>query len=157
MQLTLIAVGKTDQTELNSLIENYMARLRKYISFSFEIIPDVKASKARTTDRQKESEGDEILSRLKPTDFVVLLDEKGKMLTSREFAEKINQKMVESIKRMVLVIGGPYGFSKPVYTRANALLSLSRMTFSHQMVRLFAIEQIYRAFTIINKEPYHHD
>lgn len=157
MQLTVIAVGKTDQRELNNLIGNYISRLGKYISFNFDIIPDVKASKSRSIEQQKISEGEEIIARLKPTDFVVLFDEHGKTYTSREFAEKIERRMNESLKRLVFVIGGPYGFSKAVYERANSLLSLSKMTFSHQMVRLFAVEQIYRAFTILNKEPYHHD
>lgn len=121
------------------------------------MIPDVKSSKALSEDTQKQQEGRSIISALQPGDIVTLLDERGKELTSREFSSMIERRMVQGIKRLVFVIGGPYGFSNEVYERADSKLSLSRMTFTHEMVRLFFMEQIYRAMTIMRGEPYHHD
>ncbi len=121
------------------------------------IVPDIKSSKALTEDAQKQREGQTIISMLQPGDVVVLLDERGKEFTSREFAAYVDKKMVQGIKRLIFVIGGPYGFSSEMYQRANEKISLSRMTFTHEMVRLFFVEQIYRAMTILRGEPYHHD
>ncbi|MEP1855759.1 23S rRNA (pseudouridine(1915)-N(3))-methyltransferase RlmH, partial [Nonlabens ulvanivorans] len=132
-------------------------RLKHYINFELEIIPDLKKTKNLSEDQQKNEEGKLILNKLEKSDFVTLLDERGKKLSSLQFAELINKRSVSGLKRLVFIIGGPYGFSSDVYQRANSKLSLSDMTFSHQMVRLFATEQIYRAFTILRNEPYHHE
>lgn len=157
MKITLLAIGKTDSTALNELIQQYTARIGHYLPFELKIIPDVKRSAKTTPEVQKTSEGKEILSELSSTDRLILFDERGKSYTSREFAEHLEGRMLASEKRLVFVIGGPYGFSEEVYDRANEKITLSRMTFSHQMVRLFATEQIYRAMTILRGEPYHHD
>ncbi|KGN89211.1 50S rRNA methyltransferase [Porphyromonas crevioricanis] len=157
MQIVLIVVGKTDQGELDTLISCYTSRLRHYIPFELQVIPDVKLAKSRGVEVQKQQEGEEILKRLHPGDHVVLLDERGKALSSREWASSLEQHMLNSTKRIVYIIGGPYGFSADLYRRADMQLSLSRLTFSHQMVRLFVVEQLYRAFTILRGEPYHHD
>ena len=125
--------------------------------FSVTHLPDVKASKSLTEERQKEMEGEMVLASLQPGDFLVLLDERGKEFTSREFAAFIDKKMVTVAKRLIFLVGGPYGFSKAVYNRADDKISLSKMTFSHEMVRLFFTEQLYRAMTILRGEPYHHD
>ena len=125
--------------------------------FELKCLPDIKTVKSLTEERQKELEGEVFLSQLAPGDFLVLLDERGKELTSRDFAAYIDRKMLTVPKRMIFVIGGPYGFSKEVYSRADDKLSLSKMTFSHEMVRLFFTEQLYRAMTILRGEPYHHD
>ncbi|GAK90511.1 LSU m3Psi1915 methyltransferase RlmH [Nonlabens ulvanivorans] len=135
----------------------YVERLKHYINFELEIIPDLKKTKNLSEDQQKNEEGKLILNKLEKSDFVTLLDERGKKLSSLQFAELINKRGVSGLKRLVFIIGGPYGFSNDVYERANSKLSLSDMTFSHQMVRLFATEQIYRAFTILRNEPYHHE
>ncbi|GAL75794.1 LSU m3Psi1915 methyltransferase RlmH [Nonlabens ulvanivorans] len=135
----------------------YVDRLKHYINFELEIIPDLKKTKNLSEDQQKNEEGKLILNKLEKSDFVTLLDERGKKLSSLQFAELINKRSVSGLKRLVFIIGGPYGFSSDVYQRANSKLSLSDMTFSHQMVRLFATEQIYRAFTILRNEPYHHE
>nr|WP_042288964.1 23S rRNA (pseudouridine(1915)-N(3))-methyltransferase RlmH [Nonlabens ulvanivorans] len=157
MKITLLAVGKTDDSRIEELTHMYVERLKHYINFELEIIPDLKKTKNLSEDQQKNEEGKLILNKLEKSDFVTLLDERGKKLSSLQFAELINKRGVSGLKRLVFIIGGPYGFSNDVYERANSKLSLSDMTFSHQMVRLFATEQIYRAFTILRNEPYHHE
>lgn len=156
MNIKLLAIGKTDDKNLLSLIEQYQKRLSFYIKFDLEIIPDIKNVKNLAEKQQKEKEGELILSKTTTTDHIILLDENGKNHTSVDFADFLQKKMSSGIKTLIFVIGGPYGFSEAVYERANGKVSLSKMTFSHQMVRLFAIEQIYRAFTILKNEPYHH-
>ncbi|WP_421824778.1 23S rRNA (pseudouridine(1915)-N(3))-methyltransferase RlmH [Flagellimonas oceanensis] len=156
MQITLIAIGKTDKSELEELISVYEKRLKYYIKFQLEIIPDIKNRKNLSEAQQKEKEGELILAQLQPTDTLILLDEKGKQYTSVDFAQFLQKKMNSGIKNLVFVIGGPYGFSDAVYTKSSGKISLSKMTFSHQMVRLFVVEQIYRGFTILRNEPYHH-
>jgi len=156
MNIKLIAIGKTDEKNLQSLIEEYQKRLSFYIKFEMELIPDIKNVKNLSEIQQKEKEGELILSKLSPTDYLILLDENGKSFTSLEFANELQKKMNAGIKTLVYVIGGPYGFSETVYQKAQQKISLSKMTFSHQMVRLFFIEQVYRGFTILRNEPYHH-
>ena len=156
MQIKLIAIGKTDQNELEHLISIYQNRLSHYVRFSFEIIPDLKNSKNLSEKLQKEEEGKLILSKIMPTDRLILLDENGQEMNSVIFSEFLQKQMNSGIKRLVLVIGGPYGFSEAIYKKATGKLALSKMTFSHQMVRLFVIEQLYRGFTILKNEPYHH-
>ena len=156
MQITLIAVGKTDRTELEELIAIYEKRLKHYVKFEFRIIPDIKNSKNLSEAQQKEKEGELILAQLQPTDALILLDENGKQYTSMDFAQFLQKKMNSGIKNLVLAVGGPYGFSDAVYNSCSGKISLSKMTFSHQMVRLFLIEQLYRGFTILRNEPYHH-
>lgn len=156
MTIKLLAIGKTDSASLQHLITDYEKRLSHYIKFELEIIPDIKNVKNLSESEQKEKEGELILKKLNNTDVLVLLDENGKQLDSIEFSKYLQKKMNSGLKQLVLVIGGPYGFSAAVYAKAQGKLSLSKMTFSHQMVRLFLIEQIYRAFTILKNEPYHH-
>lgn len=156
MNIKLLAVGKTDDKNLQTLIENYQKRLSFYVKFDLEIIPDIKNVKNLSEVQQKEKEGELILSKISPTDELILLDENGKSFSSVGFSEYLQKKMNSGIKTLVFVIGGPYGFSEAVYQKANGKVSLSEMTFSHQMVRLFVVEQIYRAFTILRNEPYHH-
>lgn len=157
MKVTLLAIGKTDDQRISDLTEMYLKRLQHYMSVDLQIIPDLKNTKNKSIDQQKKEEGALILAQLDTSDFVTLLDEKGKSYSSVQFAELINKRSVSGLKRLVFIIGGPYGFSKEVYDRSQSKLSLSAMTFSHQMVRLFAIEQIYRACTILRNEPYHHE
>jgi len=157
MKITLLAIGKTNAKYLQEGIEQYTKRLGHYIPFELKILPDVKTTKSLTTDKQKEMEGQMFLAAIGQGDWVTLLDERGKEFTSREFANYIDKKMVTLPKNLIFVIGGPYGFSQEMYDRANEKLSLSKMTFSHEMIRLFFIEQIYRAMTILKGEPYHHD
>ena len=156
MTIKLLAIGKTDNKELQILIDDYQKRLGFYIKFEFEIIQDIKNSKNLTEDQQKQKEGELILSKLNATDVLILLDENGKQMDSVSFSNYLQKHMNSGIKQLVFVIGGPYGFSPEVFEKAQGKLSLSKMTFSHQMVRLFVIEQLYRAFTILRNEPYHH-
>jgi len=156
MNIRLIAIGKTDNKALQQLMDDYMKRLSFYVKFELEIIPDLKNAKNLSEVQQKEKEGELILSKLSPTDQLILLDENGKSFGSVGFSEELQKKMNSGIKTLVYVIGGPYGFSREVYNKAQGKVSLSSMTFSHQMVRLFFIEQLYRAFTILKGEPYHH-
>lgn len=156
MQITLIAIGKTDRSELEQLIALYEKRLKHYTKFEFVVLPDIKNSKNLSEAQQKEKEGELILGQLQPTDTLVLLDENGKQYTSMDFAQFLQKKMNSGLKNLVLAIGGPYGFSDAVYAKCNGKISLSKMTFSHQMVRLFLVEQLYRGFTILRNEPYHH-
>ena len=157
MKIKLIAIGKTDNKQLMQLIEEYQKRLAHYIKFEFKVIPDIKNAKNLSESQQKEKEGDLILKELVATDQLVLLDEKGHEFRSLEFSRFLQKKMNSGIKQLVFVIGGPYGFSDTVYKKAQGKVSLSKMTFSHQMIRLFMVEQLYRAFTILKNEPYHHE
>lgn len=157
MKIKLLAIGKTDDKQLVQLINTYENRLKHYVKFSLEIIPDLKNVKNLSEAQQKEKEGALILSKLQPTDQLVLLDEKGKEFRSLAFAEYLQKKMNSGLKQLVFVIGGPYGFSDAVYQKAQGKISLSKMTFSHQMIRLFMVEQLYRGFTILRNEPYHHE
>ena len=157
MKIKLLAIGKTDNKNLIQLIDEYQKRLKHYIKFELEIIPDIKNVKNLSESQQKEKEGDLILSKLQNTDQLVLLDDKGKDFTSIEFSKYLQKKMNSGIKQLVLVIGGPYGFSDSVYKKSTGKVSLSKMTFSHQMIRLFIVEQLYRGFTILRNEPYHHE
>jgi 23S rRNA (pseudouridine1915-N3)-methyltransferase len=157
MKIKLLVIGKTDDKNLMQLIEKYQQRLNHYINFEIEIIPDIKNVKNLSQLQQKEKEGELILSKLKNTDQLVLLDEKGKEFRSLDFASYLQKKMNSGIKQLVLVIGGPYGFSESIYKKTLEKVSLSKMTFSHQMIRLFIVEQLYRGFTILKNEPYHHE
>ncbi len=157
MKIKLLCIGKTDDKNLVKLKTNYQLRLQHYIKFELEVIPDIKKTKNLTENQQKELEGELILKKLKPTDKLILLDEKGYEFRSIEFSRFLQKKMNSGIKQLVFVIGGPYGFSDAVYKKAKGKVSLSKMTFSHQMIRLFFIEQLYRAFTILKREPYHHE
>ena len=156
MNIKLIAIGKTDSAALQQLISTYEKRLVRYINFELQLLPDIKNSKSLTEELQKVKEGELILSNVESSHYLILLDERGKEYTSVAFADELQKKMNTSIKQLTFVIGGPYGFSQEVYSRANGKLSLSKLTFSHQMIRLFFIEQLYRAFTILRNEPYHH-
>ncbi len=157
MKIVLITVGKTSTPYIATAVDDYVKRINRYCPMEVVTIPDIKAAKGLTEQLQKQREGQAILSLLQGGDQVVLLDERGKELTSRELSAEIDRRMVLGLKRLVYVVGGPYGFSQDVYSRADAKLSLSRMTFTHEMVRLFFAEQIYRAMTIMRGEPYHHD
>lgn len=157
MKIKLLVIGKTDDKNLLQLVATYQNRLQHYIKFELEVIPDIKNVKNLSQLQQKEKEGALILQRLQPTDQLILLDEKGKEFRSVEFAQWLQKKMNSGIKQLVLVIGGPYGFSKEVYDKASGKVSLSKMTFSHQMIRLFVVEQLYRGFSILRNEPYHHE
>lgn len=156
MNIKLLAIGKTDNKQLQSLIDDYTKRLSFYIKFDIEVIADIKNAKNLSEAQQKEKEGELILAKLSSTDQLVLLDENGKTFSSVAFAEELQKKMNSGVKTLVFAIGGPYGFSDAVYAKAAGKISLSAMTFSHQMVRLFFVEQVYRAFTILRNEPYHH-
>ncbi len=156
MTIKLIAIGKTDHSHLESLIDEYIKRLGFYIKFSFDIIPDLKKTKNLSETEQKDKEGALILKKIMPSDVLILLDERGKQYDSVAFSEVLQKHMNSGIKQLIFVIGGPYGFSPKVYERSNGKISLSKMTFSHQMIRLFFIEQLYRGFTILKNEPYHH-
>lgn len=156
MQIRLLAIGKTDHAAIQELIDEYSKRLGFYIKFDLEIIPDIKNTKSLSEEMQKEKEGEQILKKLTNSDELVILDEQGKQYSSVDFAEFLQKKMNSGLKQLVFVIGGPYGFSQEVYGRANGKISLSKMTFSHQMVRPFFIEQLYRGYTILRNEPYHH-
>jgi 23S rRNA (pseudouridine1915-N3)-methyltransferase len=156
MTIKLIAIGKTDNKELQQLMDVYQKRLGFYIKFDLDIIPDIKQAKNLSEEQQKQKEGELILSKLSVTDVLILLDENGKQLDSVGFSDYLQKHMNSGIKQLVFVIGGPYGFSIDVYNKAQGTLSLSKMTFSHQMVRLFFIEQLYRGYTILRNEPYHH-
>lgn len=156
MTISLLTIGKTHSDFVIAGISEYLKRLKRYIGFSLVELPD--ARKVRQTDenRQKEAEADLILDYLEGGDMVVLLDERGKEFTSVEFSQYLQKRMASGLKRLVFVIGGPYGFSGRVYDRADGLVSLSKMTFNHEMVRMFFVEQTYRAMTILRGEPYHH-
>lgn len=157
MKIKLLAIGKTDDKSLQALIQIYQERLRHYIKFELVIIPELKKSKNLSENQQKEKEGDLLLKEIRSTDQLILLDEKGQEFRSIEFSRFLQKKMNSGIKHLVFVIGGPYGFSDQIYRKAKGKVSFSKMTFSHQMIRLFVVEQIYRAFTILKNEPYHHE
>jgi 23S rRNA (pseudouridine1915-N3)-methyltransferase len=156
MKITLYAIGKTDNPHIIALTETYVKRLKHYVNFTFDIIPDIKNVKSVSEAQQKIGEGNEILKKVQTSDFLCILDEKGTSFSSEKFAVFLQKKMNSGLKNIVFVVGGPYGFSEAVYARANSRISLSSMTFSHQMVRLFFIEQVYRGYTILKNEPYHH-
>lgn len=156
MDIILLVVGKTSVPFVKSGIDEYISRLKRYTSFHIEIVNDVKTGKGASEQVIKEKEGEAILQSLQPSDYVVLLDEHGEMLDSVAFANRLQKIMNSGRKRLVFIVGGPYGFSADVYTRAEAKISLSKMTFTHEMVRLFFVEQVYRAMTILKGEPYHH-
>lgn len=157
MKITLLVIGKTDTAYLTEGINEYAKRLNHYVNFNIEVIPDIKKRKNIGIELQKKQEGELILLKNLPGKELHLFDEKGKMFTSPEFAGFLQKKMASGLKELILVVGGPYGFSPKVYDAAKSKISLSKLTFSHQMVRLMCVEQIYRAFTILKGEPYHHD
>ncbi len=156
MEITLLTVGKTTTPYINTGIDDYLRRLGHYIRFTLTPIPDLKVKGKIDEGAQKVAEGERILSMLRPGDRMILLDERGEMPGSEAFATMLQKQMASGLRRLVFVVGGPYGFSDAVYNRADGMLSLSRMTLSHEMVRLFFIEQVYRAMTILRGEPYHH-
>ncbi len=155
MKMTLLVVGKTDETYLKDGIEKFTKRLKHYVSFELQIIKDVKVGKNQNTDVQKEKEAKLILDKISQSDFLILLDEKGQEFHSKGFSQFLQKKM-NAGNDLIFLVGGPYGFSERIYKRANAKVALSQLTFSHQMVRLFFVEQLYRAFTILKGEKYHH-
>lgn len=156
MKILLLVIGKTDEDYLITGIKKYVGRLGHYVSFEMKEIPDIRNRKTLSEDQQKKAESFLLLQQLQPGDHVVLLDENGNSYTSVAFAENLEKLMASGAKRIVFVIGGPYGFAQEVYDKANAKMALSAMTFSHQMVRLIFVEQLYRAFSILKGEPYHH-
>lgn len=157
MRVALLLVGKTVNKHFVELIDDYASRVKHYISFDIITIPELKNTKNLSAEQQKQQEGELILKQLQAGDYMVLLDEHGKELRSIEFSKYMEQKMQTVSRRLVFIIGGPYGFSSDVYAKANEQLSLSKMTFSHQMIRLIFVEQFYRAMTIMRGEPYHHE
>lgn len=157
MKIAFLVVGRTVDKSLNTLIDDYTRRVGHYLPFAIETIPELKNTKAMSPEVQKEREGEQILKQLREGDYVVLLDEGGREMRSIEFAHYLERIQGQAARRLVFVIGGPYGFSPAIYNIAREKVSLSRMTFSHQMVRLFFVEQIYRAMTILRGEPYHHE
>lgn len=156
MKIKLLTVGKTDTAYLSEAIAVYEKRLQHYIQFEIQTLPDIKNAKSLTENLLKEKEGIALLASFQDSDDVVLLDEKGKSYTSVDFSTFLSKKMIVGTRTLVFVVGGAYGFSQAVYTRASGMLSLSSMTFTHQMIRLFFTEQLYRAFTILKGESYHH-
>lgn len=157
MKIELAVIGKTSIGYLKQGIDEYIKRLKHYVPFEIKYINDIKNTKNISEDQQKRTEGAKILSLLDKSDFVVLLDEHGKEYTSMQYSSYIQKRMLSGAKKVVFVIGGPYGFSQEVYDRANDKISFSKMTFNHEMIRLIFTEQLYRAYTIINHEPYHHE
>lgn len=157
MKATLIMVGKTVDRRFADIIEEYADRVKHYMGFDIVTIPELKNTKSLSADQQKQQEGELILRQLQPGDHVVLLDEHGREFRSMEFADWMSKKMNTVPKRLVFVVGGPYGFSPDVYSKCNEKISLSKMTFSHQMIRMIFTEQLYRAMTIMRGEPYHHE
>ncbi|WP_455591691.1 23S rRNA (pseudouridine(1915)-N(3))-methyltransferase RlmH [Bacteroides sp.] len=157
MKTTLIVVGRTVEKHYIAAINDYIERTKHFISFDMEVIPELKNTKSLTEEQQKEKEGELICKALQPGDVVVLLDEHGKEMRSVEFANWMEKKLANVNKRLVFIIGGPYGFSQKVYDTAQEKISMSKMTFSHQMIRLIFVEQIYRAMTILKGGPYHHE
>ena len=157
MKITLLSLGKTEEKYVKEGIEIYLKRLKHYIKLEVNDLPELKNTKNLSVEQQKKKEAEMLIKCISSTDYVVLLDERGTELSSLSFADYINKRMLASTQNLVFVIGGPYGFDQTIYERANDKISLSKMTFSHQMVRLFFVEQIYRAFTILKGEPYHHE
>lgn len=157
MKITLMAIGKTDDSYILEGLEKYLKRLKHYIKFEMVIIPDLKNTKNLSEDEQKSKEADLFLKNITNSDYVVVLDERGTEMSSINFSDFINKRMIASVPNLVFLIGGPYGFDQSIYQRANYKISLSKLTFSHQMIRLFFVEQVYRAFSILKGEPYHHE
>lgn len=156
MKISFLLIGKTTQEYLREGMAIYEKRLKNYIAFETRVLPEIKKTSGLSFEQQKIFEGKSLMDAISPGDVVILLDESGKSLTSVEFAFFLQKQMIQSTKSMVFVVGGPYGFSKEMYNRANEMISLSKMTFSHQMVRLIFLEQLYRSMTILKNEPYHH-
>ncbi len=157
MDIQLLTIGKTSTNYIQKGLDEYCSRIKRYINYKIITLPDIKSTKALTENLQKEKEGELILDYLSPSDYCVLLDEHGKEFTSIEFAQFIQKKMISGRKRLIFIVGGPYGFSENVHKRAETECSLSKMTFTHEMIRLFFTEQMYRAMTILRGEPYHHE
>ncbi|MBQ5844004.1 MAG: 23S rRNA (pseudouridine(1915)-N(3))-methyltransferase RlmH [Alistipes sp.] len=157
MNIELIVIGKTDSKEVNALVDMYTKRINFYNRFSITYIPDIRNAKNLSQTQQKTTEGEAILKLINEADRVVILDEKGTEFRSVEYADWLQKRMNSGVKRLVFVVGGPYGFSEAVYNRADEKISLSKMTFSHQIIRAIFTEQLYRAFTILRGEPYHHE
>ncbi|WP_026897929.1 23S rRNA (pseudouridine(1915)-N(3))-methyltransferase RlmH [Daejeonella oryzae] len=157
MKITLLTIGKTEDKYLIEGIEKYLKRLKHYINFKIQELPELKNTKSLSQEQQKSKEAEIVLKSLESTDHLILLDEKGLEFSSKHFSDFLNKKMIGSVQHLVFLIGGPYGFDPVLFQRAEEKISLSRMTFSHQMVRLFFVEQVYRAFTILKGEPYHHE
>ncbi|SEG58937.1 23S rRNA (pseudouridine1915-N3)-methyltransferase [Halpernia humi] len=157
MRINLVCIGKTDDKEISHLLSYYTARLPKHWKFEINILPDVKNAKSLTPDLIKKEEAKLFLNLIETSDYIVLLDEKGKQFTSREFSEKIDFYMNSSLKRICFLVGGAYGFSEEIYEKSAEKISLSKMTFTHQMIRLFFVEQLYRAASILQGKPYHND
>jgi len=157
MNIKLLCIGKTDQKELDALINEYQKRISFYVKFEMIYLQDIKNRKVLSIEQQKSQEGVLLLKTFQEADFVVVLDEKGTEFSSVQFSDFLSKKMLSGLKNLVFVIGGPYGFSKEVYAVANQKISLSKMTFSHQMIRLIFVEQVYRGFSILGNEPYHHE
>ena len=157
MKTTLLVVGKTNSQPLIKMTDDYVERIGHFTPFSIEVIPELRNARSLSFEQQKEREAQDILQRLKPSDYVILLDEHGEEFTSMQFSRYIQKTNNRGATRVVYIIGGPYGFAPAVYERANHKISLSKMTFSHQMIRLLFVEQFYRAYTILNNMPYHHE
>ena len=157
MKITLLAIGKTDDAYILEGVDKYLKRLKHYIKFEIVIIPVLKNTKNLSEEEQKTKEAELFFKYLQHTDQLAVLDEKGTELSSLQFADFLNKRMIGSVQNLVFLIGGPYGFDQSIYQKANYKISLSKMTFSHQMIRLFFVEQVYRAFTILKGEPYHHE
>lgn len=157
MNIELLVVGKTDSSLIEEIVKGYVKRINHYCKFSITTLADVKNTKSLTVKQQRTAEGEMILRQIVESDFVTLLDERGTEYRSVDFAYWLQKRMNSGVRRLLIVIGGPYGFSEEVYKRANSKVSLSKMTFSHQIVRAIFAEQIYRAFTILKNEPYHHE
>lgn len=157
MKIQLLVIGKTDENYLQIGIADYVTRICKYLPFELLVLPDLKQRKSLSIAQQKILEGEKILSVISNADYLVLLDEGGTLFDSPGFASQIQKQINSGLKKLIFVVGGPYGFSKEVYERSNSSVSLSSMTFPHQLVRLIFLEQLYRAMTILRNEPYHHD
>lgn len=157
MTIKLLLIGKTTDSSLQKLTQKYANRLKYYNKFEIEVIRELRNRKNLSTEEQKNAEGQEILKRIRPSDEVILLDEKGKEFNSVQFSDWLQKKFHTGRKQLIFVVGGPYGFSEEVYQQARQKIALSKMTFSHEMIRLFFVEQLYRAFTILRNEPYHHE
>lgn len=157
MKITLLTIGKTEDKYLLEGLDIYLKRLKHYISFKILEIPELKGTKSLSREQQKSKESELIFKNIHSSDHVILLDEKGQEFSSKQFSNFLNKKMVGGQQHLVFIVGGPYGFSEEIYLRSNEKISLSRMTYSHQMIRLLFTEQLYRAYTILKGEPYHHD
>lgn len=157
MKVTFLVVGRTIDKHLTTLINDYAERVKHYVPFEMVVVPELKNTKALSAEQQKERESELLQKQLRPGDYIVLLDEGGREFRSMEFAAYLEKKQAQAARRLVFIVGGPYGFAPAIYALANEKVSLSKMTFSHQMVRLFFVEQLYRAMTILRGEPYHHE